>query len=138
MLNRWVEHEQKPNGTLVNVLERTRTGLIAFSPLAQGMLTNKYLHGIPEDSRAAKTTGHLQTSALTPDRLERIKALHAIAERRGQTLAQMAIAWLLAKPYMTSVLIGASRVQQIDDCAGALKSAPFTAVEMAEIERVLG
>jgi L-glyceraldehyde 3-phosphate reductase len=137
MLNRWVEHEHKPNGTLVNVLERTRTGLIAFSPLAQGMLTNKYLHGVPDDSRAAKTTGHLQTSALTPDRLDRIKALHAIAERRGQTLAQMAIAWLLAKPYMTSVLIGASRVQQIDDCAGALRSAPFTAEELAEVERVL-
>lgn len=137
MLNRWVEHEHKPNGTLVNVLERTRTGLIAFSPLAQGMLTNKYLHGVPEDSRAAKSTGHLQTSAITEEKRKMIQELNSLALERGQTLAQMAIAWLLQKKQVTSVLIGASRVSQIDDCAGALKAAPFSDAELGRIANIL-
>src|SRR5579864_7360518 len=106
MFERWVE------GGLLDVLEKEGVGCIPFSPLAQGLLTNKYLHGIPEDSRAAKSTGFLQVSQVTDERIAQIKKLNDIAKDRGQTLAQMALAWLLKDTRVTSVLIGASRPEQ--------------------------
>src|SRR6266702_2011344 len=113
MLNRWIEHG------LTDVLGETGVGCIAFSPLAQGILTNKYLHGIPADSRAARNTS-LSTDMLNDSTLEHVRALAAMAEKRGQSLAQMALAWALRDPRVTSVLIGASSVAQLDDSLGAL------------------
>ncbi len=129
MLNRWVEDE------LLGVLEELGIGSIAFSPLAQGMLTNKYLSGVPEESRAASETGALKREMLTPDSLEKIGGLDEIAQARGQTLAQMALAWVLRDDHVTSVLIGASKVSQIEDCVGALDKLDFTLDELAEIDR---
>ncbi|MBP3356734.1 MAG: aldo/keto reductase [Rikenellaceae bacterium] len=131
MFDRWVEPELLP------LLDQQGVGLIAFSPLAQGMLTDKYIHGIPEDSRAARSTGHLQRSQITPEKVEIIKRLNAFAADRGQTLAEMALAWLLADRRVTSVLIGASSVPQLEDNLKALDSAPFTAAEREAIERIL-
>jgi L-glyceraldehyde 3-phosphate reductase len=122
---------------LLNTLEREGAGLIAFSPLAQGMLTDRYLHGIPDDSRAAKPSGFLQKSELTPERLEQIKKLNVIAVERGQTLAEMALAWLLKDPRVTSVLIGASSVAQLRDNLKALDSPDFTTGELDAIEMIL-
>jgi L-glyceraldehyde 3-phosphate reductase len=122
---------------LLNTLEREGAGLIAFSPLAQGMLTDRYLHGIPDDSRAAKPSGFLQKSELTPERLEQIKKLNVIAVERGQTLAEMALAWLLKDPRVTSVLIGASSVAQLHDNLKALNSPDFTTGELDAIEMIL-
>src|SRR3954467_7377051 len=113
MLNRWVETE------LLDVLAELGMGCIAFSPLAQGMLTTKYLNGVPEGSRATRG-GSLRESFLTPDTLARINALNQIAQRRGQSLAQMAIAWVLRDPRITSALIGARNVDQLDDSLSAL------------------
>jgi L-glyceraldehyde 3-phosphate reductase len=132
MLDRWVEPD------LMDVLGQKGVGCIAFSPLAQGMLTDRYLQGaVPEDSRVAKSHGFLHESDLTPKRLEQIKALHAIAQKRGQTLAQMAIAWLLKDQRVTSVLIGVSKLKQLTDCLGALEKKAFSTDELAEIEVVL-
>ncbi len=131
MLVRWVED------ALLDTLEREGVGLIAFSPLAQGMLTDRYLHGIPEDSRAAKPSGFLQRSELTPARLEQIARLNAIAAERGQTLAEMALAWLLKDCRVTSVLIGASSVAQLRDNLKALNSPDFTTGELEAIEAIL-
>jgi L-glyceraldehyde 3-phosphate reductase len=128
MLNRWVEDE------LLATLGELGVGCIAFSPLAQGMLTSKYLGGVPEDSRAAKT-GSLSQRLLTPENIERIRALDAIAKRRGQTLAQMSIAWVLRDPRVTSALIGARTVAQLDDSLDAVNNLGFTAEELAEIDR---
>ncbi len=128
MINRWVE-----NG-LLDTLEREGIGCIAFSPLAQGMLTDKYLGGIPEGSRVARG-GALRPEFLSEDNLARIRALDAIAKRRGQTLAQMALAWVLKDSRVTSALIGASSTAQIEDCVGALKAPPFSPEELAEIDR---
>jgi L-glyceraldehyde 3-phosphate reductase len=128
MLNRWIEHE------LLATLEELGVGCIAFSPLAQGMLTSKYLNGVPEDSRAAKT-GSLSQRLLSPENIERIRALDAIARRRGQTLAQMSIAWVLRDPRVTSALIGARSVAQLDDSLDAVKVPGFSADELAEIDR---
>ena len=122
---------------LLDTLEREGVGLIAFSPLAQGMLTDRYLHGIPEDSRAAKPSGFLQKSELTPKRLEQIAALHKIAVERNQTLAEMALAWLLKDQRVTSVLIGASSVAQLRDNLKVLHSADFTTLELDRIEAIL-
>ena len=122
---------------LLDTLDKDGVGLIAFSPLAQGMLTDRYLKGIPEDSRAAKPSGFLQKSELTPGRLEQIKQLNAIAIGRGQTLAEMALAWLLKDPRVTSVLIGASSVAQLRDNLKALDSADFTTGELEQIEAIL-
>src|SRR6187431_3666201 len=108
MLNRWVEED------LLGVLEDEGVGCIAFSPLAQGMLTTRYLDGVPEDSRAAKGV-FLKEDMLTEERLNHVRALNDIAKRRGQTLAQMAVAWVLRDPRVTSALIGASSVAQLDD-----------------------
>lgn len=110
-------------------------GIISFSPLAQGLLTNKYLNGIPEDSRIRRDGRFLNESALTEDKLKQIKALNEIAERRGQTLAEMALAWILKDGYVTSVLIGASRPSQILDNIKAIENTSFTDEELKEIDR---
>jgi L-glyceraldehyde 3-phosphate reductase len=128
MLNRWIERDG-----LLDTLEELGMGCIVFSPLAQGMLTSKYLSGIPEDSRAARG-GALRPEWLTDRALEKIRALDAIARRRGQTLAQMAIAWALRDGRVTSALIGASRPEQVIDCAGAIANLDFSAEELAEID----
>ncbi|MBZ4022074.1 L-glyceraldehyde 3-phosphate reductase [Rhodobacter sp. TJ_12] len=127
MLNRWVERDG-----LVETLAEFGVGAIAFTPLAQGLLTNKYLKGIPEGARAAQGKS-LSPETLTDQALEKIRALNAIAERRGQTLAQMAIAWVL-RGGITSALIGASRPEQVTDCVGALGNLSFTAEELAEVD----
>ena len=129
MLNRWVEDDG-----LLDTLEGLGVGSIVFSPLAQGMLTTKYLQGIPEDSRAAKGKSLRQTF-LSEATLANIRALNAIAGKRGQTLAQMALAWVLRIGRVTSALIGASRPEQIEDCVGALANQLFSADECAEIDR---
>jgi L-glyceraldehyde 3-phosphate reductase len=128
MLNRWVEKG------LLDVLQEEGIGCIAFSPLAQGLLTTKYLNGIPESSRAA-LGGSLGKHMLTEQNLNNVRALNDIAQRRGQTLAQMATSWVLRQPAVTSALIGASRWSQIQDCLGALKTAAFTAEELAAIDK---
>jgi len=128
MLNRWIE------GGLLDTLEDLGIGCIAFSPLAQGMLTAKYLDGVPEQSRATRG-GSLSETLLTPENLERVRALNEIAQRRGQSLAQMAIAWVLRDPRVTSALIGARSVEQLDDSLAALDNLDFTDEELAEIDR---
>jgi L-glyceraldehyde 3-phosphate reductase len=128
MINRWVE------GGLLDVIEREGIGCIAFSPLAQGMLSDKYLDGIPEDSRVA-WRGALRREFLSQDNLARIRSLDAIAKRRGQTLAQMALAWVLKDRRITSVLIGASSPAQIENSVRALSSSLFSAEELVEIDR---
>jgi L-glyceraldehyde 3-phosphate reductase len=131
MLVRWVEEG------LMDVLQDKGVGCIAFSPLAQGLLTNKYLKGIPSDSRAGKEHGALQSSAITPELLAQLQALQNMAERRNQSLAQMAIAWLLKDPRVTSVLIGASSVAQLDDNLHALSNKSFSVDELDAIESIL-
>ncbi len=126
MLERWVEPE------LLSVLAEEGIGCIAFSPLAQGLLTNKYLAGVPDDSRAAKAHGFLRRDQVTDETLARVRQLDAIARRRGQTLAQLALVWVLRHPGMTSALIGASRVSQIEDAVGALAKLELSGDELAE------
>ena len=133
MLDRWVEEDG-----LLNVLENEGVGAIAFSPLEQGVLTDRYLQGFPEDSRAVRDGRYLTKEKITDDRLDKVRALNNIAKQRGQTLAQMAIAWLLIDPRVTSVLIGASKVSQIDDNVAALKNLDFSVEEKTEIRRILG
>ena len=111
-------------------------GVIAFSPLAQGLLTDKYLHGVPADSRIAHDGRFLQESALTPERLQQIRDLNDLAAERGQTLAEMALAWLLHDGYVTSVLVGASRPQQLLDNIGALKNTTFSDEELRRIDEI--
>jgi L-glyceraldehyde 3-phosphate reductase len=130
MFERWAE------GGLLNVLEKDGVGCIPFSPLAQGLLTDKYLHGIPDDSRAAKSV-FLQKSQITDEKLSQIKRLNAIAINRGQTLAQMALAWLLKDERVTSVLIGASRPGQLSDSMKCLDNIAFATEELAQIEEIL-
>ena len=129
MINRWVEEDG-----LLDTLEGLGVGSIVFSPLAQGMLTDKYLGGIPEDSRAAQGKS-LRTSFLNDRTLANIRALNEIAGRRGQTLAQMALAWVLRRGRVTSALIGASRPEPVRDCVGALANPDFADEELAEIDR---
>jgi L-glyceraldehyde 3-phosphate reductase len=128
MLNRWVEDDR-----LLDTLDEVGMGSIVFSPLAQGMLTTKYLGGIPEDSRAAQNH-FLKRDYIRPSIIDNIRKLNEIAERRGQTLAQMAIAWVLRGGRVTSALIGASRSSQIVDCVKALDNLEFTIEELAEID----
>ncbi|MCQ8240389.1 L-glyceraldehyde 3-phosphate reductase [Rhizosaccharibacter radicis] len=128
MLNRWIEKE------LLGTLDDLGVGCIAFSPLAQGLLTSKYLNGVPEGARAGKDTS-FSAELLSESNLDRVRALNAIAERRGQTLAQMAIAWTLRDPRVTSALIGARNVRQLDDSLDALKRLDFSAEELSEIDR---
>jgi L-glyceraldehyde 3-phosphate reductase len=127
LLNRWIEEG------LLDVLEREGVGCITFSPLAQGMLTDRYLHGVPPDSRAARG-GSLSREWLTDDNLDRIRALNGIAERRGQTLAQMALAWTLRDARVTSTLVGASSVEQLEQNVAALGRLDFEDDELAEID----
>jgi L-glyceraldehyde 3-phosphate reductase len=127
MLNRWIEEE------LLDVLEETGVGCIAFSPLAQGMLTSKYLGGIPEGSRASRESS-LSPDLLSDKNIEHVRALNAMAQERGQTLAQMALAWALRDPRVTSVVIGASSVAQLDDSLGALDTLHFDDAELARID----
>lgn len=128
MINRWIEEDG-----LVDTLEELGVGSIVFSPLAQGMLTSKYLSGIPTGSRASQDKS-LDPGFLNEKNLENIRALGRIAERRGQTLAQMALAWVLRGGRITSALIGASRPEQVEDCVKALEKPDFTAEELAEID----
>ncbi len=128
MLNRWVEDDG-----LLDTLDGLGLGSIVFSPLAQGMLTGKYLGGIPQDSRAAQGKS-LSQSFLDDKTLSNIRALNTIAEKRGQTLAQMALAWVLRGGRVTSALIGASRPEQVEDCVGALANLAFSDAELAEID----
>ncbi|CDN54265.1 Aldo/keto reductase [Neorhizobium galegae bv. officinalis bv. officinalis str. HAMBI 1141] len=128
MINRWVEEDG-----LLDTLEDLGIGSIVFSPLAQGMLTSKYLGGIPEDSRAAQGKS-LRPTFLNDRNIANLKALNAIAEKRGQTLAQMALAWVLRGGRVTTALIGASRPEQVEDCVRSLDNLEFTAAELAEID----
>jgi L-glyceraldehyde 3-phosphate reductase len=129
MLNRWLEDDG-----LLDVLAEVGAGCIAFSPLAQGLLTDRYLDGIPEGSRASRPTS-LSPGMITPEALERVRALNEIAAGRGQTLAQMAIAWTVRDQRMTSALVGASSVRQLEDNVAAIDRLDFTADELAEIDR---
>jgi L-glyceraldehyde 3-phosphate reductase len=128
MLNRWIEKE------LLGTLEELGTGCIAFSPIAQGMLSDRYLNGIPADARAAKG-GSFSQELIKPETIERIRALNEIAKKRGQSLAQMAIAWVLRDRRVTSALIGARTVEQLDNSLDAVKNLSFSAEELAEIDR---
>jgi L-glyceraldehyde 3-phosphate reductase len=128
MLNRWIEPD------LLDALEEEGVGCIVFSPLAQGMLTDKYLDGIPEGSRASRD-GSLSPTLLNEDTLAKIRALNEIAARRGQTLAQMALAWTLRDPRVTSTLVGASSVEQLEANVGSLERLDFTSDELEEIDR---
>ncbi|KVU88495.1 L-glyceraldehyde 3-phosphate reductase [Burkholderia ubonensis] len=130
LLNRWVEHE------LLDTLDEVGTGSIAFTPLAQGLLTSKYLNGVPADARVNRPGGgSLKEDHLSADNLEHVRKLNAIAERRGQSLAQMALAWVLRNGRVTCALIGASRAEQVRENVGALKNLAFSADELAEIDR---
>ena len=128
LLNRWIEPE------LLGVLQREGVGCIAFSPLAQGLLTDKYLGGVPDDSRVRRGL-HFSQELITPENVQRARALHEIASGRGQSLAQMAIAWTLRDSRVTSALIGASSVAQLEDSLGALARLDFDDSELAEIDR---
>lgn len=132
MFERWVE-----NG-LYDVLKEEGVGAIAYSPLAQGMLTKKYFNGIPEDSRVGKAIAAGNQNRVTPEKVEKAKKLDQIAQTRGQSLAQMALAWVLEKEQTTSVIIGVSRVSQIKENLDTLKNLTFSADELAEIDRILG
>jgi L-glyceraldehyde 3-phosphate reductase len=129
--------ERTPEKGLLEVLEKNGVGCIPFSPLAQGMLTDRYLTGIPADSRAAKEHGFLKTNEITTDKLVKIKKLNELAEKRGQSLSQMAIAWLMKKPVITSVLIGVSSVEQLEANLGTLDNTIFNEQELAGIEKIL-
>jgi L-glyceraldehyde 3-phosphate reductase len=131
MFERWVE------GGLLELLEKEGVGCIPFSPLAQGMLTDKYLKGIPDDSRAHKSTGFLQEKEVTPEKIDKARRLNELAVKRDQTLAQMALAWLLKDKRITSVLIGASKAEQLMDSLLSFRNTWFTEDELAAIEDIL-
>lgn len=131
MFVRWVEEG------LMDVLGNEGVGCIPFSPLAQGLLTNKYLKGIPADSRAAKPHGFLQEEEVSHEKVEKIQQLNALAQQRGQTLAQMALAWVLKDERITSVLIGVSKTEQLTDCLHSLDNLAFSSEELEKIEQIL-
>jgi L-glyceraldehyde 3-phosphate reductase len=131
MFERWVE------GGLLDLLEKEGVGCIPFSPLAQGLLTNKYLKGIPDDSRAHKSTGFLQEKEVTAEKVQKIQKLNELALKRDQTLAQMALAWILRDKRVTSVLIGASRPEQVTDSLQCFRNTWFSEAELQEIETIL-
>ena len=132
MFDRWVE------GGLLDVIGKEGIGSIAFSPLEQGILTNKYLKGFPEDSRAVKDARYLNTNQITQEVLDKVRKLNTIAEKRGQSLAQMAIAWLLKDNRITTVLVGVSRPEQLVDNVNTIKNLNFSESELKEIETILG
>jgi L-glyceraldehyde 3-phosphate reductase len=131
MFNRWIEKD------LLKVLKKEGIGCIAFSPLAQGLLTERYLDGIPSDSRAAKPDGFLKVEEVSKEKISKVRRLNEIARQRSQSMAQMALAWVLRHPEMTSVLIGASRVSQIEDAVGALKNTKFLTEELKMIDKIV-
>jgi L-glyceraldehyde 3-phosphate reductase len=131
LLDRWVE-----NG-LLDVLTKEGIGCIVFSPLAQGLLTDRYLKGIPKDSRAGKTGTYLHKEDVTSNKISKVHKLNEIAKKRGQSMAQMALAWVLRKPAVTSALIGASRVAQIEDAVAALSNLAFSQDELSQIDSIL-
>lgn len=131
MFNRSVEDG------LQEVLSENSVGSIAFCPLAQGLLTNKYLSGIPSESRAAKTTGFLKEREVTEEKVLKVKRLHEIAIERGQSLAQMALVWVLREGHITSALIGASQISQIEENVAALNNLDFTKEELSKIDAIL-
>ncbi len=131
MINRWIEPD------LMDACGDLGIGLIVFSPLAQGLLTSRYLDDIPADSRAAKPSGFLKRDAITPELRAKLRKLAAIAEARGQTLAQLALSWVLRDPRMTSALVGASSVAQIEDNVGTLAAGPLSDDELKEIDAAL-
>lgn len=131
MFERWVEEE------LLTMLQEKGVGSIAFSPLAGGQLTDRYLNGIPADSRAASGSRFLNADQLTAGKLETVRQLNALAEKRGQKLSQMALAWVLRDDIITSVLIGASKTSQIEDAVGMLANRHFTDQECADIDNIL-
>lgn len=131
MFERWVEAD------LLDTLEEYGVGSIAFSPLAGGVLTDRYLHGIPQDSRAASASKALTPEQLTEEKLQKVNRLNALAEQRGQKLSQMALAWVLRNDRVTSVLIGASKTSQIEDAVGMQANRLFSAEEIAKIEQIL-
>jgi L-glyceraldehyde 3-phosphate reductase len=130
ILNRWIE------SGLLNVLAEEGIGCIAYCPLAQGLLTGRYLEGIPSGSRASKPHSFLKPQQLTPDKVAAVKALNEVAAARGQSLAQMALAWVLRHPGLTSALIGASRVEQLEENIGALRNLAFTPAELSRIDAI--
>ncbi len=131
MFDRWIE-----NG-LLDVLAEEGAGCICYSPLAQGLLTDRYLKGIPADSRAARPKSFLRPDQVTDEKLSKVRRLDALAQRRGQSMAQLALAWVLRHPGMTSALIGASRVAQVEDAVGTLKNLKLTPEELKEIDGIL-
>jgi L-glyceraldehyde 3-phosphate reductase len=131
MVNRWIEDG------LQDVLDEVGAGSIVFSPLAQGLLTDRYLDGVPADSRAASDSPFLNSDRLTEETLGKVRALNDIAKRRGQSLAQMAIAWVLRGGRVTSALVGASSAAQLEDTVAATRNLEFDADELAEVERLL-
>lgn len=131
MFERWIEE------SLLDLLEQKGIGCIPFSPLAQGLLTNKYIKGIPEGSRAAKSHGFLQKSEVTDEKIQKIKNLNELAIKRGQSLAQMALSWIMKDKRITSVLIGASSVEQLLDSLDSIKNQHFTVDELQTIEEIL-
>lgn len=130
ILNRWIEKG------LLETLSREGIGCIAFCPLDQGVLTGKYLHGIAPETRAGKPHGTLRPQQVTEQKLSKVRALHDLAKSRGQSLAQMSLAWVLRHPGMTSALIGASKPEQVADSVGCLKNLEFSAEELATIDRI--
>lgn len=131
IFERWIEDG------LTSVLEQEGIGCIVFSPLAQGLLTNKYINGIPEDSRAGKGVRFLKPETITENVVAKIRKLNDIAQKRGQSLAQMSIAWVLRNPIITSALIGSSRAEQIDDAVGALNNLNFSIEELRAIDEAV-
>lgn len=133
LLNRWIEEPDADGESVLDVLGDAGLGAVVFSPLAQGLLTSRYLDGVPEDSRGAKA-GSMRPAHLSEENLARVRALNEIATQRGQTLAQMAVAWVLRDPRVTSALVGASSAAQLRDTLGALDNLDFTADELARID----
>ncbi len=131
MFNRWIEP------ALLDTLAAEGLGCIPFSPLAQGLLTNRYLQGIPDDARAAKAHGFLKASGVTPEVLAKVQQLGEVARERDQSLAQLALAWVLRDPRVTTALIGASKISQLEDCVGAAAHTHFSAEELARIDAIL-
>ncbi len=131
MFDRWIE------GDLMNTLQEEGIGCIVFSPLAQGLLTSRYLKGIPKDSRAGKKGTYLTAQDVTEEKMTKVRNLNTLAQRRGQSLAQMAVCWILRLQGMTSVLVGASRVEQINENVAALKNLHFTSDELSQIDAIL-
>jgi L-glyceraldehyde 3-phosphate reductase len=135
MLNRWIEVPDASGRSVLDVVDEAGTGVVAFSPLAQGMLTDRYLSGTPAGSRAARG-GPLRQEFLSPENLEHVRRLHALAQAHGRPLARTAIAWAMRDPRVTSVLVGASSVGQLDDSLAALDDPPLSAEEIAAVEAI--